>query len=212
MQPIRRWPETHFCHVRRDSIAARPHAPPPQETMHMLRSTVFSLALIATGLGINMGPAKADGWTVSLDGFGPVRLGMTIDDAQRALNLPLQIDDYLDDESCRYFTPKGSKGAPSIAFMTDHRRIVRIDVFPGAAPSPQTDRGAKIGDTEARIFELYRNHVKSGPHHYTGPQGHYLRVLDDSGHVRMIFETDGKTVENYRVGREPAVEYVEGCL
>jgi hypothetical protein len=37
-------------------------------------------------------------------------------------------------------------------------------------------------------------------------------VFDDSGHVRMIFETNGKTVENYRVGRETAVEYVEGCL
>jgi hypothetical protein len=73
----------------------------------------------------------------------------------------------------------------AIAFMTDHRRIVRIDAFPGA-----------------------------GPHHYTGPQGHYLylRVFDDRGQVRMIFETNGKTVESYRVGRAPTVEYVEGCL
>jgi hypothetical protein len=178
----------------------------------MLRRFMFFLAVVATGLGIIPVRANADGWTVSLDGYGPVRLGMTVDEAQRLLNQPLQIDTYLDDDSCRYFKPGNVKDNPTIAFMTDHGRIVRIDVFPGGMASPATDRGARIGDTEARIFELYRNHVKSGPHHYTGPQGHYLRVFDDSGHVRMIFETDGKTVENFRVGREPAVEYVEGCL
>jgi hypothetical protein len=73
----------------------------------------------------------------------------------------------------------------AIAFMTDHCRIVRIDAFPGA-----------------------------GPPHYTGPQGHYLYlcVFDEREQARRSFETSGKTVENYRVGRALAVEYVEGCL
>lgn len=178
----------------------------------MLRAAVACLAIVTSILGMTASHAQGSTWPLHFDGYGPVRLGMTIEQAQQVLKTPLVIDDYLEDESCRFFTPKGSGAEPTIAFMTDHRRIVRIDVFPGNGPQPATDRGAKIGDTEARIFELYRGRVKSGPHHYTGPQGHYLRVFDDSGHVRMIFETNGKTVESYRVGREPAVEYVEGCL
>ena len=178
----------------------------------MLRAVIVCLAVALVIAGADTTRADGGGWRVSLDGYGPIRIGMTVDEAQRLLQRPLAIDNYLDDASCRYFTPKGAGPQPTVAFMTDHRRIVRIDVFAGSGPQPVTDRGAKIGDTEARIFELYRGHVKSGPHHYTGPQGHYLRVFDDSGHVRMIFETNGTTVENYRVGREPAVEYVEGCL
>jgi len=178
----------------------------------MLRAVIVCLAVALAIAGVDATRADGAGWRVSFDGYGPVRIGMTVDEAQRLLQGPLAIDTYLDDASCRYFTPKGAGPQPTVAFMTDQRRIVRIDVFAGSGPQPATDRGARIGDTERRIFELYPGHVKSGPHHYTGPQGHYLRVFDDSGHVRMIFETNGKTVENYRVGREPAIEYVEGCL
>lgn len=178
----------------------------------MHRAAIAFLAIAASILGMSVSQAQGSTWPLHFDGYGPVRLGMTIEQAQQLLQTPLVIDDYLEDETCRIFTPKGSGPAPSITFMTDHRRIVRIDVFPGAGPQPATDRGARIGDTEARIFVLYQGRVKSGPHHYTGPQGHYLRVFDERGRVRMIFETNGKTVENYRVGREPAVEYVEGCL
>lgn len=178
----------------------------------MPRVVIVCFAIGLVMLGVGGSRAETGGWTVSFDGYGPIRLGMTVDEAQRLLQKPLVIDNYLDDASCRYFTPKGAGPQPTVAFMTDHRRIVRIDVFAGDGPRPSTDRGASIGDTEARIFELYRGHVKSGPHHYTGPQGHYLRVFDDSGRVRMIFETNGRTVENYRAGHKPAVEYVEGCL
>jgi hypothetical protein len=49
-------------------------------------------------------------------------------------------------------------------------------------------------------------------HFYTGSQGgHYIVVTDVKGKAELIFETDGKTVINYRAGHEPPVRYVEGC-
>ena len=173
--------------------------------------SIVATTLLLCAAFLGTGDARADdaGWKVTLNGVGPVRLGMTVKQAEKALGTKLTIDDYLDDDSCRYFT---TKSQPSIAFMTDHKKIVRIDIIPGAGAPPVTDKGAKIGDAEAHVLALYKGHIKVGPHHYTGPEGHYLRVLDGKRKVRLIFETDGKKVENFRIGREPAVEYVEGCL
>ena len=83
----------------------------------------------------------------------------------------------------------------------------------GAASLP-TDRGARIGDTQARIEQLYRGRVVAMPAKYD-PRGKYLVVRPippaDSSR-RIVFETDSTTrVTRYRVGREPEVEWVEGC-
>jgi hypothetical protein len=76
----------------------------------------------------------------------------------------------------------------------------------------RTAEGAGVGDTEASILERYAGRVRTTPHKYTGPRGHYLVVSapPDTRHL-IIFETDGRTVVNYRAGVRPAVELVEGC-
>lgn len=87
-------------------------------------------------------------------------------------------------------------------------RVVRIEVKDSLVA---TDRGARVGDGEARIDSLYRGMVTVEPHKYT--DGHYLVVTPaaaDSG-LRLIFETDGSRVTEFRVGRLPEVAWVEGC-
>jgi hypothetical protein len=82
-------------------------------------------------------------------------------------------------------------------------------VLHGTVP---TSAGARIGDTEATIKKLYKGQVTVSPHKYT--DGHYLTVVPkapaDSA-FRIVFETDGTRVLQYRGGRRPQVEYVEGC-
>jgi hypothetical protein len=86
--------------------------------------------------------------------------------------------------------------------------VARIDVDSAGIP---TVEGAQVGDTEARIFELYHGRVASLPHKYL-KDGHNLVVPQTStGTSRYVFETDGKRVLRYRVGRPPAVDLVEGC-
>jgi hypothetical protein len=62
------------------------------------------------------------------------------------------------------------------------------------------------------VQALYASRVAVSPHKYTG--GHYLTVTPtapgDSAY-RMVFETDGRRVTQFRAGVRPAVEYVEGC-
>jgi hypothetical protein len=71
-----------------------------------------------------------------------------------------------------------------------------------------TVEGAQVGDTEARIVELYHGRVASLPHKYL-EDGHNLVVQTSTS--RYVFETNGKKVLRYRVGRAPAVDLVEGC-
>jgi hypothetical protein len=88
-------------------------------------------------------------------------------------------------------------------------RIARVEVFDSTVV---TNHGARIGDTEATIDSLYPHRVTVTPHKYT--EGHYLLVAPrdstDSG-LELVFETEGGRVTQYRAGRLPEVEYVEGC-
>jgi hypothetical protein len=89
-------------------------------------------------------------------------------------------------------------------------KIARVDV---RAPSPvKTRSGAGIGDTEAQVQALYPP-LEVSAHKYV-PDGHYLTFVPDDpadADLRLIFETDGSKVTQFRSGRLPEVAYVEGC-
>ncbi len=95
--------------------------------------------------------------------------------------------------------------------MVEGGRVVRADVD---AAGVSTASGAAVGMSEARIRLLYPGRIRTEPHKYTAPEGHYLvyvpRDAADSGY-RLIFETDGHVVTRYRAGLRPQAEYVEGC-
>lgn len=150
-------------------------------------------------------------WTVRSDVYGRLPLGILLTQANTVLGDSLPVD-YAKLDLCqmvrspmlptglRFLVERDSVGAPL--------RIDRVDVDSG---STQTAEGAAIGDTEARIHQLYGNRVKVQPHKYV-PTGHYL-VIDattDTLH-RLVFETDGEKVVKFRAGRKPAIDYVESC-
>ena len=158
-------------------------------------------------VGSTEAPADAV-WTVTSHGYGPVRAGMTLDEAaaagSRAFGEP-----QMGSEECDYFLFADDSIRGSAHFMVVNGRIARVDINDSTIT---TAEGARLGDTEQRIMELYPGRVAVQPHKYS--DGHYLVVAPaspaDSGH-HIIFETDGQKVTTYRAGRMPEVEYVEGC-
>ena len=91
--------------------------------------------------------------------------------------------------------------------MMSGTRIVRIDI---SSNEYATDNGAKIGDSEARIKSLYKGRYKVSLHKYV-EGGHYIEIKMAGGKYELLFETDGKLVTNFRVGKLEQVGYVEGC-
>ena len=145
--------------------------------------------------------------TVTAFGIGRVRAGMLVRDASALLNGALVAPSGRDSAACDYLTWRNSP--PGVKVMTERGRIARVEVDSGATT---TDAGARIGDSEARIRELYGNRVRVEPHKYT--TGRYLIVtpatLTDTL-FRLVFETDGQRVTRFRSGVMPPVLYVEGC-
>jgi len=144
---------------------------------------------------------------VFINGIGSVRVGMTVAQASRAAGTRLvSMGD--SGSSCFYVKPEGSPN--DVAFMVTQGRISRIDVFRNGRVA--TVKGARVGDTEARIKSLYPGQIRVTGHKYTN--GRYLTFVPKDRadkNFRLIFETDGDRVTQFRSGRLPEVEWVEGC-
>jgi outer membrane protein assembly factor BamE (lipoprotein component of BamABCDE complex) len=143
-------------------------------------------------------------YVISYNSFGPVKVGMTVAQGSKALGIPLVREEWSDGETCYYVSPK--RGFKDVSFMVTNGRISRVDI---SARGFTTDRGAKIGDSEARIKRLYKGMVKVRQHPYV--DGHYLMIYMKGGKFSIFFETDGKRVTSFRAGKSREVGYIEGC-
>ncbi len=143
-------------------------------------------------------------WVVRPGSIGPVRVGMTAEDARRVLGMPAGAKT---GDGCAYIAGTAqTKLRANVMLAGD--TVVRFDVLDEGIA---TAEGARVGDSEQRIRQLYQGRVAEQPHKYV-PGGHYLVVTPAGESVeRIIFETDGHVVTKYRAGRRPEVENVEGC-
>ena len=146
-------------------------------------------------------------WVVTPRGIGPVHAGMTRAEAEAAIGGSLAIQSDSDWKDCAYIPD--DLLPPGVGVMIENGVVARVEIDSGGIA---TAEGARIGDTEDAIRQLYHGHVVVTPHKYT--EGHYFTVVPlaaaDSMY-RIVFETDGRRVTQYRAGRLPAVDYVEGC-
>lgn len=141
-------------------------------------------------------------YVVTFNGFGSVKVGMTIAQASQALGAELVRGKGYED-TCFYVDPKGIQG---VRFMVTNDKIARIDV---SSNKYATDKGARIGDTEARIKSLYPG-IKVYPQKYDEKK-HDVEINSGDKKYLIIFETDGRRVTGFRVGNTEEVGYVEGC-
>ena len=153
--------------------------------------------------------AGAD-WTLYLNHAGPVKIGMTVEEARKAIGDPsAKLESPGDSaDSCGYLSSK--KLPDGVGLMFVERRLARIDVTKRGI---RTASGAQVGDSEDSILKLYSGHIHIDQHHYI--DGHYVRYIPTSAADRsyeLLFETDGKKVLEFRAGQKEAVGYVEGCL
>jgi hypothetical protein len=166
----------------------------------------LALGILSLPIALSVQAALTNQSKLVLNGIDGVRVGMTVSEASRAVEM--QAEDKPNPD-CYYVKPKNSPQV--IGFMVTNGRIARVDVWQNRQIT--TLSGAKIGDSEARIRSLYPGRIQTTPHKYV-PNGHYLTFVpkDASGrNYRVVFETDGQKVTSFRAGKLPEVQYVEGC-
>jgi hypothetical protein len=151
-------------------------------------------------VGLALSACSVDSpWTVSTVGFGPIRLGQTFDEVDSAL--PDDIAPPSPPDGCVVIVPAG--WPEGVSLMIAQGVVARIDVRSG---SVATSEGARIGITESAVESLYPGQIEVLPHKYTA--GNYLTVTpraDAAPGVRIVFETDGARVTQYRVGTLPSI-------
>lgn len=150
---------------------------------------------------------------LSVDGLGPVDIGMTPAEASAAAGVQIRIDPKTDlGTGCVY--ARADRGPDDRMFMVVDGRIVRIDIGGRGTPSQtRTVSGIRVGATEDDVKRTYPGRITVQPHEYVSG-GHYLvyTPADPSlQHLRMLFETDGKVVTSFRAGLVNAVNATEGC-
>ena len=178
-------------------------------------------ALLLTLLPVSARSQLTEQSKLAIDGVGPVRVGMTIAQAESSAGVRLvEKGGRAGSGGCYYVRPQ--LGPANLGFMVisdrednrivrDKDQIARVDVWRNGRIT--TVSGAKNGDTEARIKALYPGKIRVSPHKYNR-NGRYLTYTPqdpEDRNYRLIFETDGKKVTQFRSGRLPEVEYVEGC-
>ena len=167
-----------------------------------ITSLVLTIVVIETSLA-----KLSNRSNLSIRGIGDVPSGLTVAETAKAAGINLV--DESPQGSCYHVKP--SKNYRDISFMVVGGRVARVNV--GRNSKVTTLRGAKIGDSEARIKSLYQGQIEVTRHEYvTG--GHYLTFIPKDKvdrNYRVVFETDGKRVTRMRSGKLPEVMYVEGC-
>lgn len=140
---------------------------------------------------------------LTLTGFGPIRVGMTVEQARRAAGAPLHQADS-PNEDCYYLLVEGDS---SVAFMIREGRVARVDI---SDPRHATLSGLHVGDSEERAKQVYAGRYEIESHFYVD-EGHYLIVRSRDKRYALVIETDGRVVTRLRAGSMPAAEFVEGC-
>lgn len=144
-----------------------------------------------------------------LDGFGPLRLGMTTADAVAAWpGLYADRPQRIAARDCDYAATPGAS-LPHFTLMFDDGAFVG---YGGSNDDIAAPGGGKRGMREAALQALYGQALQPSPDRFA--PGGKLLSLDASGVApsRLVFviRPDG-VVGEWRVGLRPQVDYDEGC-
>ena len=143
--------------------------------------------------------------TVSTVGIDRVTFGMTVEEAQRAAGTQFTL--VTPPGECFLATPDD---APTgITFWIVESTLERVDVD---TPAITTRSGAGLGDSEARIFELFGERIHTRP--LADGSGNLLAYVPKDAsdrQFRVMFQTDGDRVVRLWSGRLPWAEWMAGC-
>ena len=146
-------------------------------------------------------------WQATVQGVGPVKLGMTLAQAEQAMGRKL-VSQWPDSDSteCAYYTTEPK--IEGLLFMTSQGRIVRYDV---RGAGVRTRSGVAAGDSVEHVRAVYGGQLEVSPHHYTGPEESYLTLWSSDRKTAIRFETLQGRIDRFYAGFAEQAQYVEGC-
>ena len=191
--------------------------------------------ILLTGVLICLiGPARCE--ILSWQGLGPVRLGMTVAEVERALMASFQPKDIAFTDEC-WVTQRSDGKDPEVYYEVENGKIAVISVLPDLAHGGTTKvhdtRGLGVGATEAEIRKAYGQvKIKFAPGYSAEgeaeaakererlgvklsgplPSPEYWVEVESPNHERaIIYNTRDSKVLWFRTGFKPSVTASEQC-
>lgn len=129
------------------TVAAAPPCLPPAEAQHRVGTAPSAQASPAV-------PGQLKGARLSIYGLGPIRLGMTVEEAERTGELALRGRKEQQAQSCYYVRHELPDGA--IQLLVKHGKVAAVSVFGSAFA---TVSGVYVGDPDSKVKALYRDNL-----------------------------------------------------
>lgn len=146
-------------------------------------------------------------WEATLLGVGPVKLGMTLAQAEQAMGRKLVTTwPEADSAECAYYSTQPE--IEGLLFMTALGKIVRYDV---RNPSVRARSGIAVGDPVQKARAAYGDQLQVSSHRYTGPEESYLKLWSNGRKTAIRFETLKGKIDRFYAGFAEQAQYVEGC-
>lgn len=144
---------------------------------------------------------SAPSTSLSAEGVGKLRFGMTLAEAERAAGAMAQRPAPFDPACSMVRFPN----MPALRFMVENDILTRADAEAGV----DNVLGVAVGDTLEQVRAAHPGaHI--APHKYDA-DGHYVSLPSADGRAAIVLEESGGKLTKIRAGLQPAVGYVETC-
>lgn len=164
------------------------------------RGPAIAVALACAALFAATAVALPSGAKLTTAGLGPIKIGMTIAQAEQAGKRGITFEGGDANADCA----TASLGSHVFGLFSKGR-LARIYV---RSRNYSTLKAIYVGDRQAKVLSRYGPSLERSPHKFV-PGGFYLKLT--VGSRRLVFETDGERVTEMSSGRKPEIDYVEGC-
>ena len=146
---------------------------------------------------------------VTLRAVGPVRLGMTVDEASTEAGVQLRRDFGRQSTSTCYYVTAGA-ALRGVSIMVVDDQIARIEID---SPSTIATRsGVRVGTPADSLRQVYPNNIQQANDAVLDGEAMAFVPNDDvDADYRIYFEIEDGQVARYRLGVKPAVDYLSGC-
>jgi hypothetical protein len=148
---------------------------------------------------------------LTVEGYGPVTIGMTLEEARAASAAPLNEGGGITDEDAQYCQeqPWTVADGDKLYLMFEEGRLTRITADSDAS-HVRTAQNVGVGSTDAEVRTAYQGVVES-PAKYNDPPAHDLTAWTTPDQAGLRFEINEAGVVTQVHAGGAAIQYVEGC-
>lgn len=166
-----------------------------------MRTARFALtAAIVAAIAATSASALTTKDRISHAGLGPIKLGMTERQIERAAKRPITLGSHPPGADCGLAALAGKTHG-----LFTGRRLRRIYV---RTPRFATKEGVRVGSTERRVLAAYPGKLQRRPQKYAPTEDDLILRRDDR---KVIFSLAEGRVSEISAGRTPEIDLVEGC-